>query len=75
MSGLGRLPKGDPVKYKVSYLNQGRDGWLASIYVLPGCHVEGQTREEAKERLKDALHYYFDDTSNAELVDETEWED
>lgn len=61
------------MRYKVSYVDQGEEGWMASIYTLPGCHTEGPTREAAREKLWGALHHYLDDVSEAELVDETEW--
>lgn len=61
------------MRYKVSYLNQGEDGWLASVYNIPGCHTEGATREEARASLLTALQYWFDDLSTIELVDDTEW--
>jgi predicted RNase H-like HicB family nuclease len=63
------------MRYKVSYLNQGEEGWLASIYILPGCHTEAPTKEEARTKLWSALLYYFDDLSDTELVDESDWTD
>lgn len=63
-----------PMRYKVSYRDQGEDGWLASVYTIPGCHTEGPTKEAARAELVASLGYYFDDVSDIELVDETEWE-
>lgn len=60
------------MKFKVSYLSQ-EDGWLASIYLLPGCHTEGRTRQEAKEKLWAALQYYLDDLTDTTLIDESDW--
>ncbi len=46
------------------------EGIIASIYSLPGCHVEGRTKEEARANLEQALREFFDDTSGIILEDE-----
>lgn len=55
--------------YTVSYRSE-EDGWLASILSVPGCHVEGATKEEAKRKLMPALRLFFDDLQDVELVDD-----
>lgn len=62
------------MRYKVSYLDQGEEGWLASIYTLPGCHTEGPTREDARAKLWAVLRYFLDDLTSVELIDEKDWD-
>jgi len=60
------------MRYKVSYLNQGEEGWIASIYTLPGCHTEGETRADARKKLWEALPLFLDDLTSVELIDEVD---
>ncbi len=66
--------KGATMRYKVSYLNQGDEGWLASIYALPGCHTEAPTKEEARAKLWGALTFFLDEPLESELIDEDKWD-
>ncbi len=37
-------------------LESGLDGWIvASVPSLPGCHTQGKTKEQALERIKQAI--------------------
>jgi predicted RNase H-like HicB family nuclease len=36
------------------------DNWIAEVPSLPGCHSDGRTREEAIERVKEAITVYID---------------
>lgn len=47
-------------QYKITFTH-GKDGWLASILTVPGCHATGDTQEEARAKVKEALLYFFDD--------------
>ena len=39
---------------------KGEDGqWVAECLSLPGCVSEGQTREEAVLRIREAIHLYI----------------
>ena len=41
-------------------LEKNKDGtWTASCPVLPGCITEGESRKEALENIKDAIHLYL----------------
>jgi predicted RNase H-like HicB family nuclease len=53
--------------------------WIAEVPSLPGCHTFGETREEALEKIKEAIEVYIEalqqdglevppDYENAELV-------
>ena len=42
-------------------LEEGETGvWIAEVPSLPGCHTQGETREEALENIKDAIRLYLD---------------
>ncbi len=34
--------------------------WIADVPSLPGCHSDGRTREEAIERVKEAIEVYVE---------------
>jgi predicted RNase H-like HicB family nuclease len=34
--------------------------WIAEVPSLPGCHSDGRTREEAIERVKEAIEVYIE---------------
>jgi predicted RNase H-like HicB family nuclease len=34
--------------------------WIAEVPSLPGCHSDGKTREEAIERVKEAIEVYVE---------------
>lgn len=35
--------------------------WIAEVPSLPGCHSDGQTREEAIENIKEAIALWIED--------------
>jgi antitoxin HicB len=39
---------------------RGRGGFSVSVPALPGCHTQGETREEALEMAKDAIEGYLE---------------
>jgi predicted RNase H-like HicB family nuclease len=42
-------------------LEEGETGvWIAEVPSLPGCHTQGESREEALENIKDAIRLYLD---------------
>jgi predicted RNase H-like HicB family nuclease len=47
-------------KFKITF-NQTGEGWMASILTVPGCHADGATQDEARENVKAALLYFYDD--------------
>lgn len=36
------------------------NNWIAEVPSLPGCHSDGKTREEALERVKEAIEVYIE---------------
>lgn len=57
------------MKYTISYM-QTADGWMGSIYRIPGCHVEAPTIPEVRRLVGEALHLFFDSVEGIELEDE-----
>jgi predicted RNase H-like HicB family nuclease len=41
--------------------------WIAEVLSLPGCHSDGKTREEAIERVKEAIELYIEDLEQRNL--------
>jgi predicted RNase H-like HicB family nuclease len=46
------------MQYRVT-LRQSEEGWAVSCPALPGCHSQGNTREEAIENIKDAIREWL----------------
>jgi predicted RNase H-like HicB family nuclease/DNA-binding XRE family transcriptional regulator len=44
------------------------NGYWASCIELEGCHSQGDTIEELKKNLEDALNLYLDEPSNSRIV-------
>jgi predicted RNase H-like HicB family nuclease len=44
----------DSVQYRVLFYKTA-EGWSVQCPVLPGCWSQGETREEARENIKDAI--------------------
>lgn len=43
----------------IIYLDENQE-WCASVPSLPGCHSEGETREETIANIKDAIEAYIE---------------
>jgi predicted RNase H-like HicB family nuclease len=45
--------------------------WIAEVPSLPGCHSDGQTRDEALANVKEAIELWIEDTqAHGELISE-----
>lgn len=49
------------LKYDVIFEEQTNGGYTVTVPVLPGCISEGDTFEEAKENIADAIKLYLED--------------
>ena len=56
--------------YDVEYVRDESEWWVASIREIPGCHSQGQTIDEARRRVREALELFVDDAKSATLVDQ-----
>ncbi|MDO8582078.1 MAG: type II toxin-antitoxin system HicB family antitoxin [bacterium] len=45
--------------YTVLFERATEGGYIASVPLLPGCMTQGETFEEAKEKIKDAISGYL----------------
>jgi predicted RNase H-like HicB family nuclease len=55
--------------YKIDYVRDESEWWVASIREVPGCHSQGRTIDEARRRVREALALFVDDAKSATLVD------
>lgn len=61
-------------QYKVTY-ELDRDGWwFTQIPAIPGCHTQGSTLPEAKDRIRECLALYVParEAADAEFIDAIE---
>jgi predicted RNase H-like HicB family nuclease len=58
--------------YRVRYELDETGWWVASIDVVPGCHTQGRTIEQARDRIREALAALTNDktAASAKLVDD-----
>jgi len=56
--------------FTVIYERDEAGWWVAEVPDVPGCHTQGHTVEEARERLLDALSLYVDDPDQILLREE-----
>jgi predicted RNase H-like HicB family nuclease len=47
------------MQYHIRLL-QSEEGWSVSCPALPGCHSQGQSREEAIDNIKTAIREWLD---------------
>jgi predicted RNase H-like HicB family nuclease len=46
------------MEYRIRLI-QSEEGWAVSCPMLPGCHSQGATREEAVENIKTAIREWL----------------
>jgi predicted RNase H-like HicB family nuclease len=47
------------VSYRIRLLDTG-EGWSVSCLDLPGCHSQGETREEALQNIREAIGLWLE---------------
>lgn len=47
-------------KYVVTYERDEDGYWFASVRDVQGCHTQGRTIEQARERIREAIQVWFD---------------
>lgn len=63
MGGLGRLALRQVLEPRVSTrirLLQTAEGWSVSCLDLPGCHSQGESREEALANIREAIGLWLE---------------
>lgn len=55
--------------YHVAYDRDESGWWVASVREVRGCHSQGRTIDEARERVREALELFVDHAKSAKLVD------
>ena len=57
--------------YSVFYEKAEEGGYVASVPALPGCHTQGETLEETKHHIKEAIALYLESlTAHGEAIPE-----
>jgi predicted RNase H-like HicB family nuclease len=54
----------------VAYERDDSGWWVASIREMRGCHTQGQTVDEARRRIREAMALFVDDAPTVKLVDD-----
>jgi predicted RNase H-like HicB family nuclease len=60
---------GKKTSYRVTYEHDG-SMWFAHIDALEGCHTQGRTIAQARERIREALSLFDKKAARAILVDD-----
>jgi predicted RNase H-like HicB family nuclease len=58
------------MKYKAVYTREPDGWWVVDVPQVRGCHSQGRTIDQARERVREALALFVDDAGTAEIVDE-----
>jgi predicted RNase H-like HicB family nuclease len=61
--------RGSRKAYKVTFERDGDGWWVAEVTGLKGCHTQGRSIGQARERIREAMAL-FDVPEGAELVEE-----
>lgn len=56
--------------YTVIYERDEKGLWVAHVKGVPGCHTQGRTIAQARERIREALSLFDEDVEHATLVDD-----
>jgi len=56
--------------YTVRYERDERGWWLAEVVSVPGCHTQGRSIVQARERIREALGLFVDNADKAKLIDD-----
>jgi predicted RNase H-like HicB family nuclease len=56
--------------YTVTYEHDSTGWWVASVPEVPGCHTQGRTIRQARERIREALGLFVKNAAKAKLVDD-----
>lgn len=52
--------KNNTMSFSVIYEESADGGYVARVPVLPGCHTQGETLEEAEGNIKEAISVYLE---------------
>ena len=56
--------------YKVTYERDEKGLWAVHVKGVAGCHTQGRTIAQARERIREALSLFDDNADKARLVDD-----
>ncbi len=56
--------------YVIKYERDDTGWWVATAKGVRGCHTQGRTIDQARQRIREALALFVDDSESAELLDD-----
>lgn len=56
--------------YTVTYRRDPKGWWVASVRGVSGCHTQGRSIRQARQRIREALALVVDDAERAQLEDD-----
>lgn len=56
--------------YTIKYERDDTGWWVATVKGVRGCHTQGRTIDQARQRIHEALELFVDDVAGAEFVDD-----
>ena len=56
--------------YTILYERDSAGWWVASVPQVPGCHTQGRTIRQARERIREALGLFVKNAAKVRLVDD-----
>lgn len=48
------------ISFSVTYIDVPEGGYVAFVPILPGCHTQGDTIEEAEKNVQEAIELYLE---------------
>jgi predicted RNase H-like HicB family nuclease len=56
--------------YKVTYERDEDGWWVAAVKHVQGCHTQGRTLAQARQRIREALELFIDNAKTVRLIDD-----
>lgn len=56
--------------YRVRYARDDEGWWYASVPEVPGCHTQGRSLHQARNRIREALSLWVDDAESARFAED-----
>ena len=57
-------------RYTIRYERDEQGWWVASVLEVPGCHTQGRSIEQTRQRIREALSLFAKNADRAELIDD-----
>jgi len=61
--------KSEMYEFDIVILEDEKEGYIAFVPTLPGCHTQGETIEELMKNVKEAIELYLETLTDEEKED------